>query len=287
MSRRIGGALLLLAALIALLCLRAQSGSDTAGVASAVPVPPAPRAGDCLTSISDMPEQNTVSSSAVQLPAAVVGSCESLLAGEVVGIDSPASGRQAPHTTATTDDACAQRAATFLGLPAGRTIAGIIWTPGLATGSQEIGPDMRQWAAGQRWSACAVTGAAARYRGSIRASVSGGVVPNALGLCWPDVVKMDADLASCSVPHRSQLLAIGVVDGTASIQLVTLNASCRQFAAAVLGGLDPEVAGALTVMVAAQGIDPQVLLCSVSAVAHRQLLGSVLGIGARPLPLTG
>jgi hypothetical protein len=289
MDRRIAGALLLVGALIVVLGGPAWSGRRIAGAAVGTPVPGPVRVGDCLTSISGAPEESTMSATTAQLPTATTGSCGGLLVGEVVSVETSgsAAGRRVADRAPTTGDACARSAPTFLGLPATRTIAGIAWTPGLATGSQEIGPDRRQRAAGQRWSACAVTGATASYRGSIRASATGGLVPGSLGLCWPGVVKMDTELASCSAPHDSQLLATGLVDGTRPVLPASLTSSCRQYATAVLGGLDPGAVDRLTVRVAAQGMGPQVLLCSVSAAGRRQLLGSVLGIGSRPLPMTG
>jgi hypothetical protein len=276
MDRRIAGALLLVGALIALIGVPALAGRHIAGEAAAVPVPGPLKAGDCLTSMTGVPDQSTVSSTVAQLPTATNGSCLGVLVGEVVSVG----------TASLSDLACAQRTITFVGLPSTRTIAGITWTPGLATGSQEIGPGLRQRAAGQRWSACAVTGATTQYRGSIRASVTGGLVPNSLGLCWPGTVEMDAEPVSCAVAHSSQLLATGVVDGSTPVRPASLASSCRTYATAVLDGLDPEAADRLTVRVAAQGMGPQVLLCSVSAVGHRQLLASLLGIGTRPLPLT-
>lgn len=112
-------------------------------------------------------------------------------------------------------------------------------------------------------------------------------MPDWLSRYRPGAVAIHAEPVSCSAPRSSQLPAAGVVDGTTSVLSASLAVSYRKYATAVLDGLDPEVADRLTVRVAAQGIGPQILLCSVWTVGPHQLFGSVPGIGTRPLPLTG
>ncbi|MET3806975.1 hypothetical protein ABIB25_003995 [Nakamurella sp. UYEF19] len=293
MDRRLAGALLLVGVLTCALVVPAALGRTVVGVPVAAPAPGPPVPGDCLASMAGIADSSVVYSqaSALQLPTGTIGSCAGPMVGEVVSVD-PTGSEPANATInsyVTGAKACATSTIGYLAVPATRTVDGITWKPGLGSGSDQIGPDARQAAAGQQWSACVVTGATSRYSGSLRGAFAHGPLPVALGLCWPGGVSMATELIPCDQPHQSQLLATGVASGAAPgpalAERTVLTASCRQYARTMMAGRAVTAGDPLAIQVVAQGLGPQVLLCSATVTGSNRLTGSLMGIGTRPLPL--
>ena len=288
MSGRRRGLALLVVALLGLLVLPSVLGRRVAGSAEAAPVPDQPSIGTCLESISGGPDQSTVASpdSLITFPSAVVGACTGQLAGEVVSVDpaGSAAARVAVGDYMSDAGACDEQARRFIGLPATGTINGVTWTPRVAAGSQRIGPDGRQRAAGQHWSACVVTGAGSSYVGSLRSGFDDPAVQDVLGLCWAGRVSMNAALVSCSAPHRGQLLAAGTVSAPGTV--ASVDASCAGYARLVTGRTIG-AADHLELATTGEGFGSMQVFCSVTADTGRTLTGSLVGLGTRPLPWTG
>ncbi len=290
----------------------AQVNRDTrvAGSAAAAQVPGPPQPGDCL--LEKPPAGNGWGYEGKVYPALRMGPCQGPRWGEVISV--VAGGLTATTSVNTTDvygsdvvenpvqTRCAQAQTAYLS--AGRPQVGKwYWKMG---GSAAVGPTARQRSAGQSWIACVITpdsgSAAAQYLGSVRHVVVDGRLPGVFATCTATVQdveseligKVPAALVSCDHPHRVEIL--GRISFLPAITDEGLDQSCAELARWLTRMPDPTVGGLL----AARGIafHPDVTTglpvpgvggngaatCIVEPVGDRQLRGTLVGLGAGPVP---
>jgi hypothetical protein len=296
MNRRLVGALVVAFAVAA--ALAAPAGALVAGDARPAPLPPEPVVGDCVT--GEIPEALDFDPETVTVGEELTtpfSACEGEVSGEVVLVAS-ARGDLDARLRAANDlsDDCARATRLVAGIDvAERASRGssIRWTLSPNARYRWVMPDPRSRAGGQTWLACVATPPFAEpYPGSVASAFSGGRLPDAFGSCWADAV-IDAGLTSapCSGPHRAELIAVGRPwRGGISTELA--EDSCRAMAARVTGRADPTARGDVEIRLypanlegryARQTVRPD-LVCYVIGAAERQIVGTVVGVGDRPLP---
>lgn len=109
---------------------------------------------------------------------------------------------------------------------------------------------------------------------------------DALGVCSPSGA--DRGIVACTTPHRFETLAF-VVDRVIRMGVDARGLQgCRSFLAVAVGHGDPTFGGALKVVLDPLTTDDKApISCSLEVIdPARQLTGSLLGIGDRPLPLS-
>lgn len=305
MHRRWGGVLILLAVGIVALVLPGLLGRQVSGSAVAVPVPAPPRVGDCLVA----PPDHSPASSAVIAP------CAAERFGEVVTVTEeprPAaatSRREGNEDAAVSADrdrqACSDAVLRYLGLAVGADHEGFVqsyWQP-LAPLDMSIDqPSARQLAAGQHWRACDFyvhdhTGKSASYLGSARDGYGVGSPPDALAYCLSTGDLMTGQSVPCSEPHGAEAFG-GTSTARPGLTAASLASSCAALAARLTRMPDPTAGGVLQVQatavhsptgttqpgLAGPGGLTGFAACVLSAPSGRQLGGSVLALGSRPVP---
>jgi len=315
MDRRLVGALLVVAVISAAIVLPPMvTGSRIAGSASPIDLPDPPGVGDCLlnplpkTNGQDLADGTTVRITGypADLPddtaAAAFGPCDGLVAGEVVqvvdsGGDPPA--RRA--AAAVSNEGCRSATAAYTGLldvirqftsPTG-AVEAVRWDPTVNVRHVWVQPEAVQRAAGRTWLACVVTPARpVRYLGRVAGAFAGRSLPDQFGVCWLQTdVSAAVTFVDCSEPHRSELVSIGSVSGHSDVAPADVTTSCERLASRVVGRDDPTAGGVLTV-----GVDPEELparlrsdrtvdvTCFLTAGNDRRLVGTLVGLGDRPIP---
>jgi len=155
---------------------------------------------------------------------------------------------------------------------------------------------------GYGWGACILTAHGSRYRVSLHDLAALDQVPAELGSCFGE-----AGPVSCAAPHESQQLAAAgayldaaqraqASDERTAALITQLHPDCDALAAELADSVDPTYGGELTVRVRIDYLS-QTLVPSFArgqvvafqarcllASAERSLVGSVLGLGDRPLP---
>ncbi len=160
-------------------------------------------------------------------------------------------------------------------------MSSVDWQPDFSVRGQLIGANVLQRAAGRDWSACIVRpDNLGIYLGSVHDALDTGTSPSAYGDCSPDTNLSILSVVSCSDPHTTERLGTALVPA-GSISAAALSASCRAFAGRMLRTNDPTRGGVLDVVV---GTD-DLTTCAVVLKGSGQLVGSLIGIGDRPLPL--
>ena len=243
-------------------------------------------------------------------PAQQMRPCTGARYGEVAAVI-PAPGRTVVNGDATSgfylDDPnlnrCFEAAQAYVGTPPQPVLR--FWQPALQVTFALSRPTPRQRAAGQHWVACIVSrrpaatagesAASQRYSGSIRNAMQTGQHLDQLGSCAPAADwNAEIDVGSCGRPHRFELLAFGD-SGDSSVPRIDLEQTCRQLARQVTAMSDPTAGGALTVQVHVEDFDTTAItaaqipahsfsLCAVITTGNRELGGSLIALGRRPVP---
>jgi len=118
-------------------------------------------------------------------------------------------------------------------------------------------------------------------------------LPSAFGVCWSKQIEQRGTPTPCTSAHLIQQLAFGFAAGPldTSQALVSRDdpalvlAGCRRLAATILAVKDPTAGGALEVEAVADPAGAPYVQCAVSATHGRKLIGSVIGLGTKPVPL--
>lgn len=299
-TRRVGGVLLLITAVIGSLLVARVGGVRVAGSAVPVPGAGAPSVGDCVAEVTGpltIPSQGAFpppSMFVASLGEASVSfsDCVDEHVGEVVAYRrSPA-----PAAGATTGESdtewCRNVAAGYQAntIWRFRGASGDDWQP--ATNQRFVA--ILSAAIEVPWVACAVLSPGLElYGGSYVESLSGRPAPAPFGLCRsgenPD------RWVSCISPHRVQEFGVALQSGMSPRSAI---ADCAELIQEMTGLQDVNAGGVLRVQVVGGGSgdfggstesgtdeEADVGRCRLSVVAPHQLNGTLLGIGTHQLPL--
>ncbi len=261
-----------------------------AGSPVALSVAGPPHVGDCVVSAPD-PTTDFGSPAARYLDVAF-GPCNGAVAGEVASVSQGRTASQDGSIGALmgTSGACWAAATRYVGLSALGEVASaptslrttVDWRPDLRVRGQLIGADVLQRAAGRDWSACLVRPEKLEtYLGSVRGALAGGAAPAEYGDCSPSTDTAVFSWVDCARPHPTERLGWAVVPA-GTVAAVALAASCRQFAAFLLRTGDPTYSGVLDIVVGTGDL----ITCTAVIRGDARLVGSLIGIGPGPLPLT-
>ncbi len=303
MERRLAGIVVLLLALSAVVVVPALDGKRVSGTAVATMFPDPPQPGDCLrapfsrtTATPGNPPQITVTS-------ADLGACGQTASGEVVGFwPSTAEAARAPSSRF--GGPCYRQAAEYAGLQSGdrstdvpgAPVGGPVrWKPTIGFNPYLVVPGDAEKRAGRDWVACLVVplGGVA-YSGSLKNAFSGGL-PAQYGLCF-DSSSFDAlaVLLVCDRPHAVELLATGWIRDRSQVSLGGIEKACQEIASRLIGATDPTkgrvleiVSDRLTMQSDGRPDGSLTIGCFAAAAGSAQLSGSVIGLGARPVPVAG
>ena len=301
MDRRLAGVVVLVVALVAVMVVPTLAGRRTAGSAVAVALPNPPQVGDCLLvpitqslAPGGWPRDITYSEQSF-------GGCNGQRAGEIVAVwDTPAAADEGARSR--TGGPCYRQAAAFAGLvrsgrstilPGGAADAQVSWKPTIGFAPYRIVPGEVEQNAGRSWTAClAVPHAQATYRGSLRDAYTTGDMADAFALCWSGHdLDAGATVLPCDQPHPTELLATGWIRDRSTVSWPDLNASCVDLAASIMHTVDATRQGALSIVVDPFRLDgastpdaPLSVNCFVTSAGTQQLTGTVIGLGARPIP---
>jgi hypothetical protein len=320
MDRRVGGALMLILALLAALVVpRALNPPIVDGAASIPPPPPPPPIGSCLknASTSYALDANGVLEQAK--PVQVVP-CTTSHGSEVLFVDPDVTLAKAPSGGPTELDTVIHDCLvssnggwSYLGLdwptwsehpPPGE------WSPSAAFGVGIVGPHSDQRAQGARWVACVIALPGQMLTVPLQGIVArSGGIPSELASCsvhTPGRFHVIEPGIACNQPHSMELFAKTSISLTSDQQAATtvsrvdLTTSCHSLAAAATGRLlanEPslsvqvfvyDVAGGGLPVVQPGDIPPDArgwAECVITpADPDRKLAGSLRLIGADPLP---
>jgi hypothetical protein len=302
MDRRLAGALVLVAALVAVLVMPSLAGRRVAGAPLASTFPDPPMVGTCL--LDPVPEEsvNFGVPPEIAVTAASFGPCEGSIGGEVVATWAELSAaEQAPSSRL--GGPCYLQAASFAGLePSGRSTdlpgapsgGPAIWKPSIGMDAFLVVPGVREQNAGRTWRAClAVPVARTSYQGTLRAAFTTGDMPDEFGLCWQGVdLDLLPKLVPCDEPHPAELLATGFIRDRLQAPTEVIESSCVQIAARVMHTDDPTRGGVLRVVAdrhsggsASRDDSPLTIGCFVTTTGEQELSGTVIGLGDDPVPL--
>lgn len=317
------GLLLVVVVLLTVAVIPSIHPRTVAGIASAPPVPGPPAPGACVLEPIDPswgdPSVARAASGGSTVhfayPRFAIGPCQGLRYGEITTVTiTPAEpvmsvGSDGTFANDPNVDTCAPAASRYIGLAMSGTQRTPLpggWYPSQTVEAAATIPSARQAASGQHWLACiAYFGASPfspltvasqeRYDGSMRDAVSTGRQRNRIGTCaiGTDLTGGVLGLVGCLRAHRGELFAAGG-SGTQILQRTDLQRSCDQVAERMTGIRDLDTAG-LTVEVQAlastglpittasipAGIN---VSCGVTARDGRTLNGSLLALGAQPIP---
>lgn len=302
MDRRLAGAILVLLAFVGATVLSSVAGRGLAGTPAAIPLPDPPAVGDCLLAAASTPSAADPADGRTGPIGSAFGPCDPSglnpaagPAGEVVAVRSLAG---AGRGTVPADEGCRSSALIYAGLrPRGDAFAmpgtpaddPILWRYSVDVRTTWITQLPAHPRAGS-WAACvARPGAAGSGPGRLAGAFSGGALPGGYGTCWQsDELSAAVQFVDCREPHVAELIALGRAAGDGPVDPDRVRQSCLAQAALVLRRPDPTAGGELTVRVdpdrpptAWAALSPA---CFVTAADDRRLVGSVVGIGERPLP---
>jgi hypothetical protein len=317
---RIVGVVLIVLVLAALAFSARVAPRAISGDPVAVPVSGAPAVGECVPVRGTTPwnpEEVGIHESGTDqyvYPQLVIGPCEGVRYGEVAAvIADPAK----PSVTVGADgtitelmdpnmDDCSLAALTYIGSPSGgrRLVQALsFWYVLPAVDSVASRPSVRQETAGQHWLACIVflrqdtDGGGelpAAYGLPLRDALTTGYDRDQLGTCVADVAVNDSVPIVCGDPHRAEIFGVGST-GKAAISRARLGVSCGRLISRLTRLSDITAGGALAVhlqvtdgkggsVTAAQIPANSQAVCGISATGDRKLAGSLVAIGADPIP---
>lgn len=301
MDRRLAGVVVLVLALVAVMAVPSIAGRRTAGSAVAIALPDPPQVGDCLLAPITQTSARGGWPREIPYSPGEFGNCSGPIAGEIVAVwKSQAEADEGSRSRL--GGPCYRQAADYAGLvrsgrstvvPGGPADAQVAWTPAIGFVPYRIVPDQVEQNAGRSWTAClAVPTAQSRYDGTLRDAYTTGSMDDAFGLCWSGHdLDGSAITVPCDQPHPTELLATGWIMDRSTMSWPGLNASCLALAASIMHTVDATRAGALSVVVdpfrmdGAQRPDaPLSVNCFVTSAGPQQLTGTMIGLGARPIP---
>ena len=299
MSRRVVGMAVLCLALLCSVVIAKSGGLRIAGAAT-LSSGLVPTVGDCLAAVSG-PVATGVPPSPVSIDsiganAVRFGGCADDHIGEVLAFrpmpdQSGGNGAASTFSTGSDGEWCQQVAVGYRAQVRYRLRDASIglWVP--VTGQRFVTilsvpstDPMRP-----RWAACAVISPGLEaYRGSVIDPMTRDPAPAPFGLCRTG--DQTDRWVSCVLPHRTQVF------GTAGGQPLSAgqgSSACRALIESMTGMTDLSAGGVLRVVVAGgPGKDGtsgagslRSARCGLSVVGDGQLTGTLIGIGARPLPL--
>ena len=168
--------------------------------------------------------------------------------------------------------------------------ATVVWGPAFTLAGRVFGPDAAARAAGERWSACALTSPVRDLGEDVDGPLPGrcfsvGTV-RAFNSDTPTGAHSIDDpeiAADCSTPHQAQVVAVASMIGGRPAP-DELRRSCGRAAAHFLKVPDPGFGGAIDLAFVQ---DYSLGVCLATVAGPGKLDGSLLGIGAAPLPWVG
>ncbi len=302
--RRAVGIAVLAGLLLLLGVLVGVRGRVVPGDPVAAPVTAPPRVGDCVTG-----NQHTLPGNGqafiAPLRSLPIGSCAGPRFGEVVEVG--AGYRPSIQIPQGAFEECLEQAYRYLGINAAPR-------PGLPAGPAAqvwpllVGPDERQRAAGQDWSACLVylpisidVAAPTTVDYSLQGAWQRPTDSRLFAVCMddPDILF----IGNCGSPHRFELVGFGAGDRTAAPESV--QQACRRDAIAMLGSPAAFDRGDLTIQVIPARPDPTggwVLITGPAAITGddayfthclitptdptRRLAAALRGLRDAPVPFT-
>ncbi len=295
---------MLVIALMATLTVPQLVGRELSGSAVAEVIAPPPAVGTCVRAIADtspdrLPPANAGAAEALPdrvLPVAAVVPCAGAVIGEVISV-SPRSTRRI-STLQEYEDAnpsCRSRVEPYLGTPATTDLQGVEWTRSIYVDAITVGPDAHDRAGGRTWTACVLSAVGQSYTAPplLKSSWTSHQLPDAFGLCWADLILRHGVPTPCTTAHTTQQLAFGFVSGpsdssttiVSAADTAAVAASCVRLAASIMNVADPTFGGAVAVRVTSDPAGAPYIQCAASATGGRSLVGSLIGLGGRPLPL--
>lgn len=318
MNRRAAGLMMLLLVLVAAAVVPNIATKAIPGRPIATPVPGPPNVGACVTTVPPVSLFASSGSRYLLLPPMQYGPCAATHYGEITAVlqhlplqNNPlarngAIGLEQPGYELLSR--CPSAGLEYLGLAdpaAGNATDPAAWVPVLNASFVFTGPDTRQKAAGQNWGACvlvanpALGDAAVHLPGSLSNAVAAGRVPAMFGYCSSDL-SISTTPETCGDRHIAQVLGVADLTSSRSSEADRLLA-CRTIALRVTGMPDPAAGGRLRVEVhidrvnadGSTGLSTGAFVkgesvygtCGIRATGGAQLHGSLLGLGATPVPL--
>lgn len=315
-ERRWSGLLIVFLVVLAAAILPTVGGKKTAGIARSAPIPGPPAVGDCLQVREDNTDSWNSNTDPVY-PVQRFAACQAGRFGEVVAIipDARVADRSiarppSPDRSVLNDDpnatTCRDAVWRYVGLEVTaehRPVLAADWQPVAVVGIAPSAPSAIQQAAGQRWVACVLfagdrTGASVLYTGSAMGSFTNGKVPSAFALCLDSADIQNAGPVACGRPHPVEAFGATSTDKSGLTQ-ASLNRSCLRLAHQLTGMSDPTAGGTLLVTAVAvheavdgtavEGLgsatdDTGFAACLTAAQTGKTLAGTLLGLGARPIP---
>lgn len=311
MNRQSAALLVVAVALFAVIAAARLGGtSRVAGSAQAERLAGPPEVGACL--LTEPPVGGGWGYDGPLYPALPMGACSQTRWGEVVAV-MPA-GLTASTSVDVTDASgsvavanavqtrCADAETAYLG--AG-TLTSSDWFWDLGA-TAAIGPTTRQRSAGQSWIACVVTpntgSAPVGYRGSLQHVVLEGALPAAFATCAATVQDVLLEQAgqngwfrpSCDRAHVVEIF--GRNSHLADTGQSELERSCSQLIGSLTRMPDPTAGGLLAIRAISSHPDASTgtpvlgvgwngaSTCIVEATGHRQLEGTLVGLGIGAIP---
>lgn len=289
--RRAAGILTVVLALVCAVALSRIGGNRTAGIAAAPRGATLPSVGDCLESLTDPLSAPAIVDGSFEVnsydEASVTFShCTGPHIGEIVAflmtpgapaaIDLPTVGSGGAPDSAMW---CRLIADQYAGATMWRfrTNDDSGWEPSTGQRFIAVGGAITGDPAGSRWATCAVVAAGLEpYEGSYLRSWADDAAPPPFGRCrsgWA----VD-NWVSCTAPHRTQ--EFGTRPEAAAADRTGL-AGCRSLIEVMTGMSDVTRGGALEVDVSTENSTSS---CRLSVTGDRPLVGTLVGIGDRPLP---
>jgi hypothetical protein len=322
MDRRLIGALLLVAVLATGIVLAKSGGLRTVGAATMAELPVDPRVGDCLleSAAGSLPEPgspNTASGPLITPAQSTIrpsnnvlgprfGACTDArgVGGEVIAMlsatgDERSRRRQAEANgvdcrAASLQYAGLRAADDHFGLAQPDTSDPVVWRMSINLKSGWVLPSPLLQSSGRNWLACiAAPSDGTLYTGHLAGAYDGGQLPDQFGTCWNSRgVSAASKTLDCRTPHLAELVSFGLVPDRSVVTYPQVRSSCEQLTARVMGRLDPTAGGALTIKTSPERINPTgkyslTVLCYVTPSGDRELGGTLVALGDKPVPFVG
>jgi hypothetical protein len=300
--RRWTGITVLACLLVVVIVLAAVHGRRLPGDPRAAPIPGTPQIGDCVQEDPYDPGRDLYPGAA-PLPALRIGGCSERRYGEVVSVtDGHLDGTEIPAAAVRQ---CLEQAFGYLGLPTPPPAPALPVGPAVSVWYVLVGPNDRQQASGQHWTACAVAlpistdpAAPTTIDHSLHDAWTRPDDSRLFGQCLDQVGQV---ATNCRSPHRFEVISRRPGDPESSP--LSLQDACTQDAVQALGSPTALNRGELSVLAVAAPPDPTgdglstgpgavtpgadyVTNCLISpSDTSRMLTDSVRGLKEAPAPL--
>lgn len=294
--QRLRGLLLVVVVAVAALVVAQLLHPPITGSASRGPIPGPPTVGDCLLDPTSIQQHFQVTE--LTYPWLRTGPCQGRRFGEVVTVltkpDLPQSSASTSAEGDPSAELCRAAIAGWLGLP---TPGGIPvfgrWVPDLLAVAVVLsGPSQLQRGSGQDWLACIAAApgggpggsATAGYDSTAHHTFSPGPPLPVFAYCMPSVD--NSATVPCTNTHSAERFG-----STLSAHSVTEadRRGCQALAQQLTGMPDPTAGGLLTAVAVDSGngtVDHRFLECLMVTVSPHHLIGPLLGLANRAVPIT-